>query len=110
MMWEAALSATLGEQFAQFLVSDTAVTGLDAADLGAVALQDAGGVLQFVVLSFAVLAQHGANESTADRYDLPHGMVFLFHMPNAKACAAVCEPAYEVRFRKSTRAYSSRYQ
>jgi len=59
--------AVLGQQFTQFLGPDAALAGLDPADLGTVAFEDPGGVLERVAHVLPVPAQRTAHHTA------PHG-------------------------------------
>ena len=65
--------AVLGEQLAEFLGPDAALPGLDPADLGPVAFQHAGGVLQDEPQVFAVPAQRGADQEAPRGWCFDHG-------------------------------------
>ena len=65
--------AVLGEQVAQVSGADAALSRLDPADLGTVAFQDAGSVVQPVAEAFAVPAQGRAHQPSAYGGCFSHG-------------------------------------
>ena len=65
--------AVFGQQLAQFLAADAALASLDPADLGAVAFQDPGRVLERVAQVLPVAAQGGAHEPSPNWRCCDHG-------------------------------------
>src|SRR5271165_5656306 len=78
--------AVLGQQLTQLLGPDAALAGLDPADLGAVAFEDAGRVLERVADVLPVPAQRTSDQTAPHGGISGHGSCLPAVLPAASTC------------------------